>query len=120
MWEILAERGWHNGRHRRPPASASLAGLSPEAGGNVVARARLGDRQGKTATSAQAQEARVHPRVLAELSDESVAKRIRINTVECDHRMRELMSQSDVDGALVGGASLELRVSPTLLKLASK
>ena len=65
---------------------------------------------GKTATTAQAQEAhRVHPRVAGEIDDEPTARRVRIQyggSVKPSNA-RELMSQPDVDGALVGGASLE-------------
>ncbi|MEO8429056.1 MAG: triose-phosphate isomerase [Verrucomicrobiota bacterium] len=74
---------------------------------------------GKTATSAQAQE--VHAfirRLLAELFDESVAKRVRIQyggSVKPSNA-HELMSQPDVDGALVGGASLELRSFTDIVK----
>jgi triosephosphate isomerase len=56
--------------------------------------------------------------VLAELSDESVAKRIRIQyggSVKPSNA-HELMSQPDVDGALVGGASLELRSFTDIVK----
>ena len=67
---------------------------------------------GKTATAQQAQE--VHAlirRLLAQLSDAKTAARIRIQyggSVKASNA-RELMSQPDVDGALVGGASLQAR-----------
>jgi triosephosphate isomerase (TIM) len=67
---------------------------------------------GKTATTAQAQEAHAFiRRQVAKLSDETVARRVRIQyggSVK-PANARELMSQPDVDGALVGGASLEVR-----------
>jgi triosephosphate isomerase len=50
-------------------------------------------------------------RLLAELFDESVAKRVRIQyggSVKVDNA-RAIMSQPDIDGALVGGASLDAR-----------
>ncbi len=67
---------------------------------------------GKTATTAQAQEAHAFIRgLLGEIFDETVARRVRIQyggSVKPSNA-RELMSQPDVDGALVGGASLEVR-----------
>ncbi len=67
---------------------------------------------GKTATSAQAQEVHAFIRkVLATLHGDVIARRVRIQyggSVKANNA-RELMSQPDVDGALVGGASLELR-----------
>jgi triosephosphate isomerase len=65
---------------------------------------------GKTATSAQAQEAHAFIRgLLVSSFDEKVARRVRIQyggSVK-PANSHELMSQPDVDGALVGGASLE-------------
>jgi triosephosphate isomerase len=65
---------------------------------------------GKTATSAQAQEVHAHlRRELAALFDASTADGIRIQyggSVKPDNAV-ELLSQPDVDGALVGGASLK-------------
>ena len=67
---------------------------------------------GKTATSAQAQEVHAFIRnLLGDIFDEDTAVRVRIQyggSVKPDNA-RELMSQADVDGALVGGASLEVR-----------
>lgn len=67
---------------------------------------------GKTATPAQAQEAHVYiRRLISKLFDETVARRVRIQyggSVKPSNA-RELMSLPDVDGALVGGASLEDR-----------
>ena len=67
---------------------------------------------GKTATSAQAQEAHAFIRkTLHEMSDEATAEKIRIQyggSVKPDNA-RELLSQPDIDGALVGGASLDPR-----------
>jgi triosephosphate isomerase len=64
---------------------------------------------GKTATSAQAQEVHAAIRgLLRELGGEEVAAAIPIlygGSVKPDNA-RELMAQADVDGALVGGASL--------------
>ena len=67
---------------------------------------------GKTATTAQAQEAHAFiRRLLGKLFEDNVARRVRIQyggSVKPSNA-RELMSQLDVDGALVGGASLESR-----------
>jgi triosephosphate isomerase len=67
---------------------------------------------GENATPEQAQEAHAFIRgTLTELSDEATAERIRIQyggSVKPDNA-RELMWQPDIDGALVGGASLDPR-----------
>lgn len=74
---------------------------------------------GKTATTAQAQE--VHAlirRLLGSMFDEGTARRVRIQyggSVK-PANARELMSQPDVDGALVGGASLEIRSFSDIIK----
>src|SRR5579859_7512372 len=74
---------------------------------------------GKTATTAQAQEAHAFIRkLLAKLFDDAVARRVRIQyggSVKPSNA-RELMSQPDVDGALVGGASLETRSFADIIK----
>jgi triosephosphate isomerase len=74
---------------------------------------------GKTATTAQAQEAHAFIRsLLAAIFDETVARRVRIQyggSVKPSNA-RELMSQPDVDGALVGGASLESRSFADIIK----
>ena len=65
---------------------------------------------GKTATTAQAQEAHKYIRgLLIEIFDADTADKVRIQyggSVKPDNA-EELMSQPDVDGALVGGASLK-------------
>ena len=67
---------------------------------------------GRTATPDQAQEAHHHIRfVLTQISDKATADRIRIQyggSVKPDNA-EELMRQPDIDGALVGGASLDPR-----------
>jgi triosephosphate isomerase (TIM) len=74
---------------------------------------------GKTASTAQAQEAHAFiRRLLGKLFDETVARRVRIQyggSVKPSNA-RELMSQPDVDGALVGGASLEVRSFADIIK----
>jgi triosephosphate isomerase (TIM) len=67
---------------------------------------------GRNATPEQAQEAHAFIRhTLSKLSDETTADRIRIQyggSVKPDNA-RDLMAQPDIDGALVGGASLDPR-----------
>jgi len=74
---------------------------------------------GKTATAGQAQEAQAYIRgLLAKLFDDSTARKVRIQyggSVKASNA-RELMSQPDVDGALVGGASLEDRSFADIIK----
>jgi triosephosphate isomerase len=74
---------------------------------------------GRTATTAQAQAAHAFIRgLLARLFDVTVARRVRIQyggSVK-PANARELMSQPDVDGALVGGASLEPRSFADIIK----
>lgn len=76
---------------------------------------------GKTASSAQAQECHAHVReVLAELSDKATAAKVRIQyggSVK-PANAKELLSQPDIDGALVGGASLEPRGFAEIVKAA--
>jgi len=74
---------------------------------------------GKTATTQQAQDAHAFIRsVLARIFDEATSKRVRIQyggSVK-PNNAKELMSQPDVDGALVGGASLEARSFADIIK----
>ena len=74
---------------------------------------------GKTATTEQAQETHAFIRgLLGKLFEDSVARRVRIQyggSVKHTNA-RELMSQPDVDGALVGGASLESRSFADIIK----
>ncbi|MEY2496603.1 MAG: triosephosphate isomerase [Verrucomicrobiota bacterium] len=67
---------------------------------------------GKTASAEQAQDAHAFiRRTLAEISDDTTAEKIRIQyggSVKPDNA-RTLITQPDIDGALVGGASLEPR-----------
>jgi triosephosphate isomerase len=99
----------------------SLAGLSKELMAETVVAYEpvwaIGT--GKTATTAQAQEAHAFIRgVVSKMFDEAVARRVRIQyggSVKPSNA-RELMSQADVDGALVGGASLETRSFADIIK----
>lgn len=74
---------------------------------------------GKTATAEQAQEAHAFiRRLLVDMFAEAIAKRVRIQyggSVKPSNA-RELMSLPDVDGALVGGASLEVRSFADIVK----
>ena len=74
---------------------------------------------GKTATTQQAQDAHAFIRkVLAAMFDAEVARKVRIQyggSVK-PNNAKELMSQPDVDGALVGGASLEARSFADIVK----
>jgi triosephosphate isomerase len=74
---------------------------------------------GKTATAAQAQEAHAFiRRLISKMFDDTVARRVRIQyggSVKPSNA-RELMSLPDVDGALVGGASLEERSFADIVK----
>ena len=74
---------------------------------------------GKTATTQQAQDAHAFIRsLLVKIFDEAVAKKVRIQyggSVKPANAC-ELMGQPDVDGALVGGASLEARSFADIIK----
>src|SRR5664279_3322438 len=74
---------------------------------------------GKTASTQQAQDAHAFIRkVLAALFDADVARKVRIQyggSVK-PNNAKELMGQPDVDGALVGGASLEARSFADIIK----
>lgn len=78
---------------------------------------------GKTATPLQAQEAQKYIRdLLAKLYNKEVAKEIRIQyggSVKPEN-ITELMQQPDVDGALVGGASLSVEAFATIVKKAQE
>ncbi|HMP82148.1 MAG TPA: triose-phosphate isomerase [Verrucomicrobiota bacterium] len=74
---------------------------------------------GKTATTQQAQDAHAFIRgLLVKMFDETVARKVRIQyggSVK-PNNAKELMGQPDVDGALVGGASLEARSFADIIK----
>ena len=74
---------------------------------------------GKTATTQQAQDAHAFIRgLLVKMFDETTARKVRIQyggSVK-PANARELMGQPDVDGALVGGASLEARSFADIVK----
>jgi len=101
--------------------SSSLAGLTREQMAETIVAYEpvwaIGT--GKTATTQQAQEAHAFIRgLLVKLFGEAVAKKVRIQyggSVK-PANARELMSQPDVDGALVGGAALESRSFADIIK----
>ena len=92
----------------------SLAGLRPkQLQESVIAYEPVwAIGTGRNATPQQAQEAHAFiRRTLSEMGDDGTAERVRIQyggSVKPENA-RELMSQADIDGALVGGASLDPR-----------
>lgn len=74
---------------------------------------------GRNATAEQAQAAHAFIRgLLARMFDAATARQVRIQyggSVK-PNNARELMEQPDVDGALVGGASLEVRSFSEIIK----
>jgi len=120
--ETLAER--EAGKTEKVLATqvrGSLAGLSQQQMEETVVAYEpvwaIGT--GQTATTEQAQEVHVFVRrLLGEIFGETVARKVRIQyggSVKPSNA-RELMSQPDVDGALVGGASLEVRGFADIVK----
>jgi triosephosphate isomerase len=92
----------------------SLAGLGPkELQETVIAYEPVwAIGTGRNATPEQAQEAHAFiRRTLRDMADDTTAERVRIQyggSVKPENA-RDLMSQPDIDGALVGGASLDPR-----------
>ena len=78
---------------------------------------------GKTATSAQAEEAQKYIRqFLSKMYNQEIADNIRIQyggSVKSEN-ITELMKEPDVDGALVGGASLTVESFALIVKKASE
>ena len=120
--ETLAEReGGQMEKVLQTQIRDSLAGLTPEQMVETIVAYEpvwaIGT--GKTATSQQAQDAHAYIRaLLAKQFDDNTARRVRIQyggSVK-GANARELMSQPDVDGALVGGASLEDRSFADIIK----
>ncbi len=120
--ETLAEReGGQTEKVLETQVRGSLAGLTKEqAVETVVAYEPVwAIGTGKTATTQQAQDAHAFIRgLLAKMYDEATARKIRIQyggSVK-PANAKELMSQPDVDGALVGRASLEARSFADIIK----
>jgi triosephosphate isomerase (TIM) len=120
--ETLAEReGGQMQSVLEKQVTASLAGLSKDQMAETIIAYEpvwaIGT--GKSANAAQVQEAHGFIRAqLAKMFDENVARRVRIQyggSVKAANA-RELMSLPDVDGALVGGASLESRSFSDIIK----
>src|SRR5262245_60729338 len=120
--ETLAEReGNKTEKVLDTQVRGSLAGLTKEQMGETIIAYEpvwaIGT--GKTATTEQAEAAHAFIRgLLGKMFDETVARRVRIQyggSVKPSNA-RELMSQPDVDGALVGGASLEPRSFAEIIK----
>lgn len=120
--ETLAEReGGQTQRVLETQVRGSLAGITPAQMEETILAYEpvwaIGT--GKTATTEQAQETHAFIRsVLGSLFDANVARHVRIQyggSVKPSNA-RELMSQPDVDGALVGGASLEARSFADIVK----
>jgi triosephosphate isomerase len=102
----------------------SLAGLSPkELSEAVIAYEPVwAIGTGRTATPEQAQEAHAFIRkLLSEVADAATAEKIRIQyggSVKPGNTA-ELMKQPDIDGALVGGASLDARGFAEIVKVSA-
>ena len=120
--ETLAEReGNQMEKVLETQVTGSLAGLTKEQMVETVIAYEpvwaIGT--GKTATTQQAQDAHAFIRkLLVTLFDAEVARKVRIQyggSVK-PANAKELMSQPDVDGALVGGASLEARSFADIIK----
>jgi triosephosphate isomerase len=120
--ETLAEReGNQMEKVLETQVHGSLAGLTAEQMEETIVAYEpvwaIGT--GKTATTAQAQEAHAFIRKLVVgMFNEMVARRVRIQyggSVKPSNA-RELMEQPDVDGALVGGASLDTRSFSDIIK----
>ena len=120
--ETLAEReGGLMEKVLETQVRGSLAGLSKEQMVETVVAYEpvwaIGT--GKTATTQQAQDAHAFIRkTLVSMFDADVARKVRIQyggSVK-PANAKELMSQPDVDGALVGGASLEARSFADIIK----
>jgi triosephosphate isomerase (TIM) len=120
--ETLAEReGGQTEKVLETQVHGSLAGLTPDQMSETIVAYEpvwaIGT--GKTATTAQAQETHVFIRkLLAGMFDENIARHVRIQyggSVKPSNA-RELMEQPDVDGALVGGASLDARSFSDIVK----
>jgi len=120
--ETLAEReGNLMEKVLETQVTGSLAGLTKEqAVETVIAYEPVwAIGTGKTATTQQAQDAHAFIRgLLVKMYDEATARKVRIQyggSVK-PNNAKELMSQPDVDGALVGGASLEARSFADIIK----
>ena len=120
--ETLNEReAGHMEKVLETQVRGSLAGLTKEQMAETVVAYEpvwaIGT--GKTASAAQAQDAHAFIRqLLVKIFDDAVARKVRIQyggSVK-PANARERMSLPDVDGALVGGAALEVRSFADIVK----
>lgn len=120
--ETLAEReGNQTERVVEKQLRGSLAGLTSEQMEETIIAYEpvwaIGT--GKTATAQQAQDAHAFiRRILEQMHEDTVARRVRIQyggSVKPSNA-KQLMSLPDVDGALVGGASLDDRSFADIIK----
>ena len=124
--EVLAERECGKTEHVcRAQIAAALVGITPEAAAPIVIAYEpvwaIGT--GKTATPEQAQEVHVYIRqLIAKMFNAPTAESVRIQyggSVTPDNIV-SLMTQADIDGALVGGASLKAPSFAAIVKGAKK
>jgi triosephosphate isomerase (TIM) len=118
--ETLAEReGGKTLNVLERQVKESLAGLNPASVVVIAYEPVWAIGTGKTATPAQAQEAHAYVRQqYASLYGESAGTNVRIlygGSVKPDNA-KTLMEQNDIDGALVGGASLEVESFSKIVK----
>ena len=115
----IADAGLIETNNTRVPLRVDGALQGPDDLANVPIPSVWAIGTGKTATTQQAQDAHKFIRgVLAAMFDAEVARKVRIQyggSVK-PNNAKELMSQPDVDGALVGGASLEARSFADIIK----
>jgi triosephosphate isomerase (TIM) len=120
--ETLAEReAGRTNEVLETQTRGSLAGLTKEQMAETIVAYEpvwaIGT--GKTATAQQAQDAHAFIRgVIGKMFDENVARKVRIQyggSVK-PANAKELMALPDVDGALVGGAALEVRSFADIVK----
>ena len=102
-----------------------LKGISAEeAGGLVVAYEPVwAIGTGRNATPGQAEEVQIYIRnLLSRMYNEAIAKALRIQyggSVKPEN-IKELMQQPDIDGALVGGASLKIDSFSQMVKICAE
>ena len=123
--ETLEERdAGHVGKILRRHVETSLQGVTARELADIVIAYEpvwaIGT--GRTATPEQAQEAHAYIRqLLTELYDSATAEKVRIQYggSEKPQNAAELMREKDIDGALVGGASLDPRGFAEIVKAAA-
>jgi triosephosphate isomerase len=124
--ETLAEReGGHTLKVVQTQLEAGLEGVGKEHAPNVIIAYEpvwaIGT--GKVATSDQAQEVHAFLRgLLTKLFGDAIAQKVRIlyGGSMKPANAAELLAQKDIDGGLIGGASLEARSFVELIKAAAE